>query len=96
MFATMLCSCGGCGSRADVELGGGSIYHWKTVFAPNKAELDFMKRHDIGRLYIKMFDVVVEQNYVSGCTEVVPVATTRFQGTVPKGVEVDRFDKDDL
>ena len=88
MFATMLCSCGGCGSRADVEPGGGSIYHWKTVFAPNKAELDFMKRHDIGRLYIKMFDVVVEQNYVSGCTEVVPVATTRFQGTVPKGVEV--------
>lgn len=88
MFATMLCSCGGCGSRADVEPGGGSIYHWKTVFAPNKAELDFMKRHDIGRLYIKMFDVVVENNHVMATTEIVPVATTKFQDPIPKDVEV--------
>ena len=65
-----------------------SIYHWKTVFAPNHAEMAFLKKHDIKRIYLKMFDVVVENNHVMGTTEIVPVATTKFQAPIPKDVEV--------
>lgn len=65
-----------------------SIYHWKTVFAPSHAELAFLKKHHIKRIYLKMFDVVVEHNPVLGTAEVVPVATTKFQAPIPKDVEV--------
>ena len=65
-----------------------AIYHWKTVFELDSAETEFLRKHNIGRVYLKMFDVVVEQNFQSGMQEVVPVATTRFVSSVPSGVEI--------
>lgn len=50
-----------------------SIYFWKTVFKPDSVELDFLARHNVRRLYLRMFDVVVDNN------DVVPNATTRFE-----------------
>ena len=81
----------GCGKRGE-QSGGvecfNSIYHWKSVFAPNHAELAFLKKHDIKRIYLKAFDVVVENNPIMGTTEIVPVATTKFKAPIPKDVEV--------
>ena len=37
-----------------------AIYHWKTTFCPNTYERDFIKSHQIKRMYLKFFDVDIE------------------------------------
>ena len=65
-----------------------SIYHWKTTFDINDAERDFLKKHDIERLYVKMYDVATEQNFLSGEADIVPIATTKFVSAIPDNVEI--------
>ncbi len=59
-----------------------AIYHWKTVFDPSEYELDFMREHHIGTLYLKMFDVAIEDN------QVVPIATTQFRRSMPEDMNI--------
>lgn len=35
-----------------------SVYYWKTVFNLDSADRAFLDRHEIGRVYMRMFDVV--------------------------------------
>lgn len=42
-----------------------SVYYWKTVFRLDSADLNFIGEHDIGRIYLRMFDVVKEAQPVS-------------------------------
>lgn len=65
-----------------------AIYHWKGVFNPTSEEYAFMAKNDIGRLYIRFFDIAAEYNATNQLMEAVPIATTMFEGTVPYGVEV--------
>lgn len=65
-----------------------SIYHWKSTFEIDSVELSFLQKHNVERIYIKMFDVVTEHNFLSDTDEVVPVATTQFVSAVPDGVQV--------
>ena len=65
-----------------------AIYHWKGVFSPTAEEYAFMEEHEIGRLYIRFFDIAAEYDSVNQRMEAVPIATTRFDGNVPYGVEV--------
>lgn len=64
-----------------------AIYHWKTTFAPNYKEWEFLHRHNITRLYIHMFDVVAERNYESGRWDIVPIATTKFGQIAPENIK---------
>lgn len=64
-----------------------AIYHWKTVFNPSTEELSFIQRHNIGRLYIRMFDVALLDDN-RGDLVPAPIATTRFDAPIPEGVEV--------
>ncbi|MBQ5861981.1 MAG: hypothetical protein IIW65_07575, partial [Alistipes sp.] len=41
--------------------------------------LEFMKQHNIKRLYLRMFDVAAEHNLVTGTLDIVPIATTQFE-----------------
>lgn len=34
-----------------------SVYYWKTVFHLDNADIAFIKKHDIERIYLRMFDV---------------------------------------
>jgi hypothetical protein len=65
-----------------------AIYHWKGVYNPSAEELAFMESHEIGRLYIRLFDIAAEYNSVEQFMEAVPIATTRFDAAVPCDVEV--------
>ncbi|MDE6854182.1 MAG: hypothetical protein K2J38_03910 [Muribaculaceae bacterium] len=38
-----------------------SVYYWKTVLRLDSAERTFIRRHDIGRIYLRMFDVSVDE-----------------------------------
>lgn len=65
-----------------------AIYHWRTTFAPDSAEIAFVRCHDIRRIYLRMFDVATEHTPETGHDEVVPIATTRFTAAIPDGVEI--------
>ena len=49
------------------------IYHWKTTFDLSAADTAFIKRHEITRLYVRMFDVGMEINEANDSLEVVPL-----------------------
>lgn len=64
------------------------IYYWKTKFTLNDYELDFLKRHEISRIYVKMFDVALQNASHDDTLAIVPIATTRFESPVPEDVEI--------
>ena len=66
-----------------------SIYHWKTTFNLSVEDTDFLKEHQISQLYIRMFDVGVEDEWnANGREDVIPLGTTVFKSPVPDGCEV--------
>lgn len=65
-----------------------SIYHWKTVFDVDSMELSFLRKHKISRIYLRMFDVATEPDFLNGTSQVVPIATTRFVSPIPRDVEI--------
>lgn len=71
-----------CGSNAPKPLPQQAMYHWKTVFDLDSAEQAFITKHDIGRIYLHMFDVALDEDAV------VPIATTKFKSTVPDSIEI--------
>ena len=65
-----------------------SIYYWKTTFKVDSADIAFLQKHDINRIYLRMFDVATEQNYATGETDIAPIATTKFVSAVPKNIDI--------
>ena len=67
-----------------------AIYHWKTVFNPDSTEWNFIKQHNIGRLYVRMFDVANDptNNIWSDDNRIIPIGTTRFLQQIPDSIEV--------
>lgn len=64
------------------------IYYWKTIFKLNDYELDFLKRHEITRIYVKMFDVALQNDSPDDTLSVIPIATTRFESPIPDEIEI--------
>lgn len=47
-----------------------AVYYWKTVFHPDSSDMAFIKRHDVGRVYLRMFDISLDD-------EVIPNASVK-------------------
>lgn len=55
-----------------------SVYYWKTVFDLDSADKAFISRHNVGRIYLRMFDVTAD-NYGSTLNEkAIPNASVRI------------------
>lgn len=65
-----------------------SIYYWKTVFDIDSTAMSFIEKHDISRIYLRMFDVATEPDFLNGNFEIVPIATTKFVSSVPSNLEI--------
>ncbi len=65
-----------------------SVYYWRTVFDMDSTELSFLRKHDISRIYLRMFDVATEPDFLNGTSQIVPIATTRFVSPIPRDVEI--------
>lgn len=66
-----------------------SMYYWKTTFDVDSAECAFLNRHNIERIYVRMFDVAIERDFINyGFSNIVPIATTKFETSVPQGKEI--------
>ena len=79
----------GCSNVSDIAVEPkNSIYHWKTTFDINDSEAEFLKKHNIERIYVKMYDVATEHNFLLGKSDIVPIATTKFVSAIPDNVEI--------
>lgn len=72
----------------EAEQHGNGVYYWKTVFELNDTERNFLKEHQVKRLYLRLFDVVPAENGAQHDFEVVPNATIAFREPMPEGVEI--------
>ena len=54
-----------------------SVYFWSTTFELDSTQLDFIHRNEVSRLYLRYFDVVVDE-----ADRVMPNATVRFSGAI--------------
>jgi len=61
-----------------------SVYYWRTVLEFSARERDFLRRHHIGKVYLRYFDVAPDQI----TDEPVPVATLQWRDSVPAGLEI--------
>lgn len=75
-------------TATDSTLSGNSIYYWKTVFSLNDYEKDFLQKHDISRLYIRLFDIALQTQDAQDTLALVPVGTIQFKDSVPENMEV--------
>lgn len=65
-----------------------SIYHWKTVFNPTESELIFLREHNIKRLYLRFFDIALDNHWLGKQLSAIPIATTAFSQTPPLDMEI--------
>lgn len=79
LVSVALLSCGGRHGGDAVR----SVYYWSTTLRMDSVKEQFMREHNVSRMYIRYFDVVEDE---SG--RPVPNATLRFVTAVPKGIEV--------
>ena len=59
-----------------------AVYYWKTAFKFSEQEKDFLQKEKIGRIYLHMFDVTVNEYGA------VPNASVSFGTTVPSYIEI--------
>lgn len=65
-----------------------SVYYWRSTFDIDPNEQEFLQKHNIDRLYLKMYDVAVEYNFSTETEDIVPIATTQFASTIPSGMDI--------
>lgn len=82
LLSSLMLLATGCGSQHDksgkTHPEVNSIYYWKTVYAPDSAEREFITRHDVGRIYLRMFDVTPDNFTTDVENRTVPNATVKF------------------
>ena len=54
------------------------IYFWRTTFNVSEEEISFLEKHEVNRLYLRMFDVDITQHNLLSSEEPLPIATLIF------------------
>lgn len=55
-----------------------SVYYWKTTFAPNNADYAFIRKHNLQRIYIRVFDVSTDTEDQEAHPHTYPNATIQI------------------
>ena len=69
----------------DPQVSQNAIYYWKTIWELTDNEYQFLTDHKINKIYIRYFDVYIEDDPV---VMPVPEATIRFKDTIPENIEI--------
>ena len=77
-----------CGKKVDSPSSDRGVYHWKTTYAPNAWEKNWLRDHHVNKLYVKLFEVDAGEKHGFPGWSMVPVATTRFAEPLPADMEV--------
>lgn len=87
VMAAALLALMACDSNVSQSDGNG-IYYWRTDFSLNRSERNFLRQHEVNRLYVHFFDVTRDWDAKPGKEIIVPEATVRFNDSIPEGVEI--------
>ena len=79
LFAILGCS----NKKKDVVAEGNAVYYWRTTFRMNDYERNFIKEHNVTKMYAKFFDVVYNWD-----DKIMPVGTMIFIDKVPQDIEI--------
>lgn len=83
LFATILASCGsngkGEGRFRQMHEAKRAMYHWKNTYDVSEEEMHFMNEHKIERLYVRFFDVTLEDLLDGHGPQAIPTATVQFK-----------------
>ena len=82
LLAAMLACCGKNEQgkvKRQMHVAKRAMYHWKNVYDTNGEELEFLKEHQIERLYIRFFDVTLENLLDGHGPQAIPTASVRFE-----------------
>ncbi|MDE5858699.1 MAG: hypothetical protein K2H32_10155 [Muribaculaceae bacterium] len=85
LISITLLSCRGSSSLKSDE--GNSIYYWRTTFSLSDKENEFLKEHEVKKIYMRFFDVNRTYSDIDN-EDVIPEATIRFNDTVPNDIDV--------
>ena len=85
LFAVLLSSLlmTGCNSNTIVQPSKRAVYLWTTQINMDSTKLQFLKSHDISRMYVRFFDVVLDEQ-----GNATPNATARFVTPLPKNMDI--------
>lgn len=61
-----------------------AVYYWRTSFSLDDVERQFLRDYNVGKVYVRYFDVVVD----SKTQQLRPNATIQFKDPMPDGIEV--------
>ena len=81
-----LCALLWLGSCSKPKAGGASnhaVYHWKSHFTIHDADSTFMAKHDVGRIYLRLFDIQYDP-----FRNIIPTADVHFYGNISPEIEV--------
>lgn len=81
--------CVGCDTKQDRgELldNSNAVYYWRTTFALDRVERNFLRNNNVKRIYMRFFDIVVDKSPIA-MDAVVPNATLQLKDTV-QGIEI--------
>jgi len=59
-----------------------AVYFWRTVYRLDSAEISFLQKHAIKKMYVRFFDVEIKGN------SPIPVGTLQFATPFPKDIKV--------
>lgn len=88
LIGVCLTACRQQSARDVAEHAENAVYYWRTMFELNDAEKAFLQRHNIRRIYLRMFDVVIDYLAANRFGEVVPIATTCFKSDICDGIQI--------
>ena len=83
LFALCLSLCQSCQHKSQSD--GNAIYYWRTTFRLDDYEQEFLKTHNVTKMYVRFFDVDQSNDY-DGIP--VPTGTLLFVDSLPQGVEI--------
>ena len=83
LLAAILVSCISCDKSKEepirhMHVAKRAMYHWKNVYDTSDEEIEFIKKHKIERLYIRFFDVTIENLLDGQGPQAIPTATVQF------------------
>ena len=79
LFSLLLVGCKEQGQYDDLRNACNSVYYWRTTFNVSDAEQQFITKHNVKRLYLRLFDVDMSKRNLSEVLSPQPVATIQFR-----------------
>ncbi|MBQ6653329.1 MAG: hypothetical protein IJM81_08100 [Prevotella sp.] len=67
------------------------MYYWRTTFALSSEEQDFLKDHNVSRLYVRYFDVVIPPSVPPGGEEGGPMPNATIKGLQPPSSFINHY-----